>query len=77
MNRALGIPDSVKIMILDSADIFTNTYPSPYRIDFPWEEAGRYGAKALIQAETCKNEKTYDATIIAPETEQSDLATYK
>lgn len=63
--RALGIPDSVKVLTVDSSEFFPNTYPSLYRIDFPWEEAGRYGARALIQSDKCKKNKSFDATIIA------------
>jgi DNA-binding LacI/PurR family transcriptional regulator len=73
LNKTLGIPDSVKILLLENMDHLFNTYPPPCRIDFPWEEMGRYGARALIKALPCQKHKSFDATIIIRDMEDLEL----
>jgi DNA-binding LacI/PurR family transcriptional regulator len=64
LNKTLGLPDSVKILMLNNLESLFNTYPSPWWTDFPWVEIGRCGASALIQEELCNTTKSFDAVII-------------
>ena len=51
LNRALGLPDSVKIVMLNNLEHLFNTFPSPWWTDFHWTEIGICGAEALINEE--------------------------
>jgi DNA-binding LacI/PurR family transcriptional regulator len=64
LNKVLGLPDSVKILMLNNVEHLFNTYPSPWWTDFTWVEIGRYGALALIQEASCQTTKSFDASII-------------
>ena len=64
INRALGLPDSVKILMLNNLDHLFNTYPAPCWTDFPWAQIGRCSAAALIQETSCKAAESFDAVII-------------
>ena len=64
INRALGLPDSVKILMLNNLEHLFNTYPAPWWTDFPWVQIGRCGAAALIQETPCKAAESFDAVII-------------
>jgi DNA-binding LacI/PurR family transcriptional regulator len=72
LNRTLGLPDSVKILMLNNLEHLFNTYPSPWWTDFPWMEIGRCGAAALIQEASCQTSTSFDALIIKDRSVISD-----
>lgn len=67
LNRALGLPESVKIMADFETSCNQQVFPSLSSLDFPYEEIGRVAAQRLLEDEFRTGQQIFSARIIERE----------